>query len=77
MQQGHDLLVGRRALWSQVASATGAPGGVAEDLFLSGVDGVMERHANTRTTGTGIQSGALDDAALDPLGLLKNAFRVY
>jgi len=76
VQDRHDLLVGGGALRGQVTSATGAPGRVAEDLLLSGVDGVMERHTHASTAGTGIQSGvALDDAALHPLRLLENAFR--
>ena len=75
MQQGHDLLVGGGALRGQVTSATGAPGRVAEDLFLGRVDGIVERHANASTTGTGIQgSVALNDATLDPLRLLEDAF---
>ena len=76
VQQSHNLLVSGGSLRSQVASAAGAPSGVAEDLLLSRVNRIVERHANTSAAGTGIQSSvALDDAALHPLGLLKNTLR--
>ena len=76
MQQSHDLLVSGGALRGQVACARGAPGSSRGDLLLGGVDGVMERHAHAGAACTRIQSSiTLDDAALNPLGLLENTFR--
>jgi hypothetical protein len=75
VQQGHDLLVGSHVCRHQVA-ATATPSAVAQDLGFGGSNRVEEGHAHAGAAGTSIKgSVALDDAALDPLRLLEDAFR--
>ena len=75
VQDRHDLLVGGHVLGNEVTAAT-TPGAVAEDLGLSRGDGVEERHAHASTAGAGVQGSiTLNDAALDPAGLLENCLR--